>query len=969
MLDIANKLTEIFESKIGVTYTRQKPDPAELKADSLNNKALSMFDLGKTDQVKSYWESALQADSFHLQSTYNFGVWQWRHACLTDEALLEDLERSGSAQPGTATPLYLRSLVHLERGDHKKSYQLMQKAVEISPNETNFQDALGKLNEREGTACLHSLETGPVTSMAVSRDGRTLVTACQGSQLMIWDLVKKTCKATSKGFINAELPVVSASLNGRLIVQGGFESLRVWDRKEGISRSFDIFKITPRSLAISPDDKKLVCGFDDGSVIFYDLNSQEFLDELPYHRAEARSVIFSPDGRLIISGGDYGKIYVYSVDQMSTIADFEGPSVWSLAASWKGEEIFAACRDGNIYHWNTKQKKLIRKFSGHQEEVRSISVSSDGNLLLSGSYDATVRIWDAHSGRCLYTAYEHEGGVTGVWLQWEEKQGYRAVTASEGDGVRIWQITDKYPKVCVPILSRPSVSHEVISQASHANESKLKIRDMLRNSNLVQARDFLVAARQIPGFENDDELMELSYKIVNRIGRYSGFLGAQKLKPIKDHVDITDQLAVTPDGRYLLSDAHGITVWDMQSRSYLYQISGASPYRYLYARPFVISPDDQGIAAFINSKDSNSPPNRQVDIWDLATSQWRQTLSLEYKVIDLQFNPEGTQLITLQKQEDDFLCRLSVWDLKTNKEVRTVPCGLDAEQIQITKNGKFVVAANKFAYNGCGVSIISLDGGHQKHLLSGFGAPFVISPDCNLAAVVGRSGMVLFDLVTGRELRLLKDVHTDHCRSTFFTFSHDGRYFLGPYRHGVGVWSVSTGNLENFLEVPEWQKPRWEMISNNISCLQLGCKDGWLFAANNSDLDRGEIALWHINSSKPVYVFKGIGTTFSMGIFNQDQYLIAPREDQYCIWQLDWEHEFPELADWDDQAKGYLEVFLGQMGGKDSWRELSKSDPAKPKKYFSSLMEQLCLRGFGWLREEGVRKKLEEMAAERGLNA
>jgi hypothetical protein len=67
--------------------------------------------------------------------------------------------------------------------------------------------------------------------------------------------------------------------------------------------------------------------------------------------------------------------------------------------------------------------------------------------------------------------------------------------------------------------------------------------------------------------------------------------------------------------------------------------------------------------------------------------------------------------------------------------------------------------------------------------------------------------------------------------------------------------------------------------------------------------------------------------------------------------------------DWDEGARPYLETFLtlhcpyGEDGvsrvGKPEW---SEDD-------FQQLLTELQYRGYGWLRPEGVRKKLEEMTA------
>jgi hypothetical protein len=67
------------------------------------------------------------------------------------------------------------------------------------------------------------------------------------------------------------------------------------------------------------------------------------------------------------------------------------------------------------------------------------------------------------------------------------------------------------------------------------------------------------------------------------------------------------------------------------------------------------------------------------------------------------------------------------------------------------------------------------------------------------------------------------------------------------------------------------------------------------------------------------------------------------------LWRLDWEYEFPGWANWDIEAEPYLRNFLIIKNG--LWNEDD----------FNDLINDLRNRGYGWLRPEGVRSKLEKM--------
>src|SRR5436305_2023076 len=55
----------------------------------------------------------------------------------------------------------------------------------------------------------------------------------------------------------------------------------------------------------------------------------------------------------------------------------------------------------NIRMWDVEACACVRVFEGHTKTIRSIEWSADQNQVLSASYDATARIWDAQTGQCL----------------------------------------------------------------------------------------------------------------------------------------------------------------------------------------------------------------------------------------------------------------------------------------------------------------------------------------------------------------------------------------------------------------------------------------------------------------------------------------------------------------------------------------------------------------------------------------
>ena len=84
-------------------------------------------------------------------------------------------------------------------------------------------------------------------------------------------------------------------------------------------------------------------------------------------------------------------------------------------------------------------KRLHITLTGHDSYVTSVAFSPDGQRIVSGSADKTVKIWDANSGEELQTLTGHDDDG---WSVAFSPDGQRLVSGSADYSAKIWDASE-----------------------------------------------------------------------------------------------------------------------------------------------------------------------------------------------------------------------------------------------------------------------------------------------------------------------------------------------------------------------------------------------------------------------------------------------------------------------------------------------------------------------------------------------
>ncbi|KAL3417351.1 nwd1 protein [Phlyctema vagabunda] len=132
----------------------------------------------------------------------------------------------------------------------------------------------------------------------------------------------------------------------------------------------------------------------------------------------------------------------------------EDHSDWvrSVSISSDGRRLASGSGDMTIKLWDADSGACLQTLGGHSDWVRAVAISSSGHRLASGSCDKMVRLWDAESGACLQTLEGHSYTVTSVAIS---SNGDKLASGSYDKTVRIW---DAESGICLETLEGHSYS-------------------------------------------------------------------------------------------------------------------------------------------------------------------------------------------------------------------------------------------------------------------------------------------------------------------------------------------------------------------------------------------------------------------------------------------------------------------------------------------------------------------------------
>ncbi|CAG8542010.1 7989_t:CDS:10 [Funneliformis mosseae] len=150
------------------------------------------------------------------------------------------------------------------------------------------------------------------------------------------------------------------------------------------------------SVRYSPNQKLIAVALLDATVkVFYN-DTLKFFLSLYGHKLPVLSMDISSDSKLLVTGSADKNIKIWGLDfgdcHKSIFAHQDSIMFVQFVADT--HYIFTSSKDKLVKYWDGDKFENIMKLEGHHGEVWSLAIGKRGDLLVSGSHDRSIRVWE-----------------------------------------------------------------------------------------------------------------------------------------------------------------------------------------------------------------------------------------------------------------------------------------------------------------------------------------------------------------------------------------------------------------------------------------------------------------------------------------------------------------------------------------------------------------------------------------------
>lgn len=211
--------------------------------------------------------------------------------------------------------------------------------------------------------------------------------------------------------------IKALALNSRskLLASSGRDSkIRLWEiDKSGFQSKLPDLPKSISAVAINPLVQQIIAGREDGIINYWVASTGQLQQSFSAHNGIISALACSPDGKLLASAGDrrehdraiklWRSLNFRTPKILAGHGKVGGALTTCLQFNKEGNQLISGGGDRTIRIWDVETGDLLLTLTGHASMLSDLALNMSKQLLASAAYDKCIKLWHSQTGELLNT--------------------------------------------------------------------------------------------------------------------------------------------------------------------------------------------------------------------------------------------------------------------------------------------------------------------------------------------------------------------------------------------------------------------------------------------------------------------------------------------------------------------------------------------------------------------------------------
>lgn len=539
-----------------------------------------------------------------------------------------------------------------------------------------------------------------VNAVAVTPDGRSILSASNDHTLKIWDLPTGQEVRTLMGHTDAVWDVAVTS-DGQLAISASADrSLKVWRLATGeVVHTLTGHLKTVHAVAVIPDSYYAVSVSQDNTLKIWDIQSGQvvytFVDTGSPHLC---NIAITPDSRLAVTGYRKGILKIWNLEtrRVEKTISAHQDRIFALAITPDGRHVISAGADRTIKVWELSTGQEKATLTGHGHWIRGLAVTTDGQYIVSAANDRLLKVWNlsnslsgSNQGSSIYP-------VTSVITRQDATQG---ISVSYDGTLKLWSLqtgrlikTLLHPNHNLRVVAIAPNGQTIVTGAFKGmidvwdGATGKIVKTLIGHSKDVEVIEVLQDGRHILSASADATIRTWDLQT------------GRSVKVLTGHRAAVMAFSLSSDNRRMTSASYGeqFKQWDLDEGV---EIATFAPEKAADVTAIAVY---QAIAVTVTSTSS-------LRVWDLRTDQLSREFRLRHQGLVMAVALVGDGRYAISVSEDHFL---KIWDIHKGVMLAQVAAEAGLRCVTVSFDGSFILTGdevgNVYCWQCVGIDVQNL---------------------------------------------------------------------------------------------------------------------------------------------------------------------------------------------------------------------------------------------------------------------